>query len=151
MAEKGKSSGGVDSMTSTSSMPSSSTCVSQVIERPQLPNYSTSISRQNPTTSSIDVASLSQTRPLMSKPTISNSKPLSPRPLSKELPTMVPAPVSEPYHTLEKAMERRAIELGGMDLRRKFFQSLQESRSRMRREHSAYSNNVRAYLADLDV
>ncbi|KAF4631641.1 hypothetical protein G7Y89_g6490 [Cudoniella acicularis] len=55
------------------------------------------------------------------------------------------------YFPMEKVMEEKAKEVGGMDFRKKFFQRLQRSRDLVRTEHGSCASLVRHYLADIHV
>jgi hypothetical protein len=59
------------------------------------------------------------------------------------------APSVEPiYEMLEKTMEEKATKLGGLVLRREFFQFLQKARDQVRLEHPGCSSDVKHWLAD---
>ena len=53
------------------------------------------------------------------------------------------------YRTLEGIMQEKALNKGGSELRRRFFQYLQKMRDFAKKEHGSCSSDYRAYLADL--
>ncbi|RDL42391.1 uncharacterized protein BP5553_02370 [Venustampulla echinocandica] len=150
-ADKGGSSGDLGSMTGSSSKPYSLVSVSKVIGRNPPFNYDIPTNLENSTIDTINLASVSQTRSLLSRPAINERELSSERSLSKVQSTMTPAPVFEQYHALGSVMERKVLELGGLDLRREFFQNIQEARDKMRMQHPNCTKDIRAYLADLEI
>jgi hypothetical protein len=59
------------------------------------------------------------------------------------------APPMQPiYERLEKTMEEKAKKMGGLALRREFFQFLQKARDQVRLEHPGCASDVKHWLAD---